>query len=564
MHRPVPLTTLIEALPSARVLGDADRLITAITSDSRQVVPGSLFVAYRGVAADGHRFIPQALAAGAVAVVAERELELEGNAPLILVPDGREALAYLSAAWHGFPARRLIVVGVTGTDGKTTTCTLLHRILLAAGRRAGLITTVNALIGEEVFDTGLHTTTPDAPAVQGYLARMVEAGMEIAVLETTSHGLAQHRVSACDFDVAVVTNITHEHLDAHGSLEAYRRAKAMLFAHLMAGYRKPGVPKVAVLNADDDSYRYLRRLPADRYLSYSRRGSCHARWGATTDEHSRGLTAEAAPIGPAAGRPPMGTRSVGVGRRPAEGSGGRFQSPSIFEGADLVAVDVETAPGGSRFTVRSPQGTFELETSLVGEYNISNILAASSAALALGVPVPAIQRGVREVTGIVGRMERVDEGQDFIAIVDFAHTPHALEQALTTARTMTQGRVIVVFGCAGERDREKRAWMGEISARLADVVVMTAEDPRREPLEAILEEMARGAQRAGAVEGRDYFRVPDRAEAIQFAVDLARPGDLVITCGKGHEQSMCYGTVEQPWSEHETLRTALRRKRNLG
>ena len=501
---PFPLATLIEALPGARVRGDAEVWVTSVTSDSRQIAPGSLFVAYQGVAVDGHQFIPQALAQGAVAVVAEREIELGEKVPLILVPDGREALAYLSAAWHGFPSRRLIVVGVTGTDGKTTACTVLHRILLAAGRRAGLITTVNALIGEQVFDTGLHTTTPDAPAIQNYLAQMVKAQMEIAVLETTSHGLAQHRVSACDFDVAVVTNDTHEHLDIHGSLEGYRRAKAMLFGHLMAGYRKPGVPKVAVLNADDDSYRYLRPIPADRYLTYSRHG-----------------------------------------------------------GADLVATEVQCSSAFSRFMVHAPAGAFELQTTLVGEYNISNILAASGAALALGVSVPAIQQGVGDVKGIIGRMERVDEGQDFIAVVDFAHTPYALEQALATARTMTQGRVIVVFGCAGERDREKRAWMGEISARLADVTIMTAEDPRREPLEAILDEMARGAQRAGAVEGQDYFRIPDRAEAIQFAVDLARPGDLVIACGKGHEQSMCYGTVEQPWSEHRALRAALRRKQNL-
>ena len=496
----VLLADLITALPHARAQGNTQVAVEAITCDSRQVLPGSLFVAYPGVALDGHDYVPQALARGAVAVVAERKLQ-GLDAPLVIVPDGREALAYLSAAWHGFPSRHLTVVGVTGTDGKTTTSNLIHSILTAAGRQAGLVTSVNAVIGARTIDTGLHTTTPDAPDMQRYLAEMVASGMELAVLEATSHGLEQHRVTACDFDVAVVTNVTHEHLDIHGSLQAYQQAKARLFHHLAAGYRKPGVRKVAVLNGDDDSYRYLHRIPADQQLVYRVGGD-----------------------------------------------------------ADVVATGVRHSVADTRFTVRSPGHDFELRTMLVGDFNVSNILAAVSAALALGMPVEAIQQGVWAVKGILGRMERVDEGQDFAAIVDFAHTPNALQRALETARTLTDGRVIAVFGCAGERDREKRAWMGEISARLADVTVMTAEDPRRESLEAILDEMARGAEGAGAVKGKTYFRVPDRAEAIQFAVDLAQPGDLVITCGKGHEQSMCYGTVETPWSEHEVLRTAVRRR----
>ncbi len=496
----IPLSDLIAALPSAHVEGYADLAVEDIVFDSRRVRPGSLFVAYRGVATDGHDYIPQAMARGAVAVVAERPAA--GLAvPLVVVPDGREALAYLSAAWYGFPARHMTIVGITGTDGKTTTCNLLHTILVAAGRRAGLVTTVNAVIGDRVLDTGLHTTTPDAPEVQRYLAEMVAAGLEIAVLETTSHGLAQHRVAACDYDLAVVTNVTHEHLDIHGSLEAYQQAKATLFRHLMAGYRKPGISKVAVINADDDSYRYLRPIPADHHLVYS------------------------------------------IGRD-----------------TDVAAVNLRRLPSDTRFTVRSPAGEFELRTVLVGDFNVSNILAATTAVLALGLPVEAIQRGVWAMKGVVGRMERIDEGQDFTAIVDFAHTPNALQRALETARTLTDSRVLAVFGCAGERDVAKRPWMGEISARLADVTVMTAEDPRTESLEAILAEMAHGAEKAGAVEGRSYFRVPDRAEAIQFAVDLAQPGDLVIACGKGHEQSMCFGTVETPWSEHAAMRAALRRR----
>ena len=497
---PVPLTDLLAPLPRAKVKGDIAVAIESITCDSRQVKDGSLFVAYRGVAVDGHDFVAQARENGAVAIVAERKLG-GLDVPLITVPDGREALAYLSAAWYGYPARRLTVVGVTGTDGKTTTCNLLHSILATAGLRAGLVSTVNAVIGERVMDTGLHTTTPDAPDVQRYLAEMVEAGTEIAVLEATSEGLAQHRMSACDFDLALVTNIAHDHLYFHRTYKAYREAKAMLFRNLMEGHRKPGVPKVAVLNADDDSYRYLRSIPADRQWAYS-----------------------------------------------IEGDG------------DVVATGLRRSAADTRFAVQSPEVDFELRTALLGDFNVSNILAATCSALALDVPVEAIRQGVGAVRGIVGRMERVDEGQNFLAIIDFAHTPNALERALETARTLTDGRVIAVFGCAGERDVAKREWMGEISGRLADVAVLTAEDPRTEPLEAILAEMAQGAEKAGAIEGEDYFRVADRAEAIQFAVDLARPGDLVIACGKGHEQSMCYGTVETPWSEHDVLRAALRQR----
>jgi UDP-N-acetylmuramoyl-L-alanyl-D-glutamate--2,6-diaminopimelate ligase len=505
-----PLRHLLDALPTREDFGEAAGIsITQVSADSRQVQPGALFVAYPGVEVDGHAFIPDALRRGAVAVVAEHPPpDPITPRPWAVVPSGREALAYLSAAWVGFPTRRLTVVGITGTDGKTTTCNLLHSILTAAGRRAGLISTVNAIIGDRVYDTGLHTTTPDAPDVQRYLTEMVDAGLEVVVLEATSHGLAQHRVAACDVDVAVVTNVTHEHLDIHGSLEAYQAAKTLLFRHLSAGIRKPGVPKVAVLNADDDSYRYLKPIPADRQISYSLRNA-------------------AAPSG-------------------AE--------------ERLTATCIRHTSDGAEILVNTAYASLELRTTLVGNYNVSNILAATAAALALDIPSTAIQAGVRAVRGIIGRMERIDEGQDFVALVDFAHTPNALENALRAARNMSQGRVIAVFGCAGERDQQKRPWMGEIAGRLADVTVITAEDPRRESLATIMAEIARGVERAGGREGTSFHRVSDRGRAIQKAVDLAHPGDLVIVLGKGHEQSMCFGTTEIPWSDPETLRAALRRR----
>jgi len=267
----VKLSDLVAALPRVDCLSGGDPEITLVTSDSRQVTPGALFVAYPGVTVDGHRFIPDAIRRGAAAVAGQvSNLTLAGqveNLTYIQVPDAREALAHLCARWRGFPARKLVMIGVTGTDGKTTTCNLIHSLLVAAGVNAGMISTVNAVIGGKTFDTGLHTTTPDAPDTQQYLAQMVEAGQTHCVLETTSHALAQHRVDACEFDVGVVTNITHEHLDIHGSFEAYRAAKARLFEMVAASTRK-GIPKTTVLNADDPSYDFLRQIKADVELSY--------------------------------------------------------------------------------------------------------------------------------------------------------------------------------------------------------------------------------------------------------------------------------------------------------
>ena len=260
---------LRQALPAARFTGDGEALeITALVCDSRQVQPGALFVAVPGLSVDGHRFLGDARARGAVAAVVERAEALPEGLPAAVVPDARAALAHLAAAWHGYPARQLRVIGVTGTEGKTTTVELITAILEAAGLPVGMVSTVRARIGGQEIDTGLHTTTPDAPDLQRYLAQMVDQGARYAVLEATSHGLAQKRVEACDFDVAVVTNITRDHLDYHGTFEAYRDAKALLFRGLAAGVRKPDAPKVAVLNVDDPSYRYLRAIPADAYLTY--------------------------------------------------------------------------------------------------------------------------------------------------------------------------------------------------------------------------------------------------------------------------------------------------------
>jgi len=520
----VKLSGLVQNLPGGTQLAFPDVEVSGITLDSRQVQPGSVFVALSGgLGTDGHRYIPDAIQRGAVAVVGSQPLS-GLSVPYFQVRDTRQALALLSAAFHDFPARKLTMIGVTGTDGKTTTCNLIYAILQAAGLRAGMISTVNAVIGGQVLDTGFHVTTPEAPDVQRYLAQMAAAGLTHVVLEATSHGLAQQRVKAVDFDIGVVTNITHEHLDYHGSYEAYRAAKGILFSDLEHTPPKAFTPLGgAVLNRDDDSYEYLAGLAKVRRVSY-------------------GLHAEA------------DVRAEGISHR--------------VEGLYFTAVGQDAQ--GREF--RLP-----LASRLYGDFNVSNCLAAVAATLGvLGLDPSSVQEGIAALEGVPGRMESVDLGQDFTAIVDFAHTPNALRVALLAVRQMLSdarrassdasrlqppvpagGRVIAVFGSAGLRDRAKRRMMAETSAELADLSVFTAEDPRTESLAAILAEMAAGAQSRAGVEGQTFWRVPDRRDALRFAVSIARPGDVVIACGKGHEQSMCFGETEYAWDDRVALRAAL-------
>jgi UDP-N-acetylmuramoyl-L-alanyl-D-glutamate--2,6-diaminopimelate ligase len=415
------------------------------------------------------------------------------------------ALANASAAYHGFPSRKLVMIGITGTDGKTTTANIIFNILQTAGFQTGMISTVNAVIGEETLDTGLHVTTPDASELHGYLAQMVETGITHVVLEATSHGLAQHRLSACDFDIAVVTNIAHEHLDYHGTYEEYRATKARLFTALEHGYPKKNNPeRGAVLNLDDISFQYLSSVSSSTQITY-------------------GITQNA-----------------------------DVKSKSVREsisGLDFIVEGNNVHHKSFRFSVFTP---------LIGRYNISNCLAAIAATKGImNLPGDMIQKGISTMTGVPGRMERIKIGQEFIAIVDFAHTPNALKNALTAARALTDGKVIAIFGSAGLRDKAKRRLMAEISAELADITILTAEDPRTESLQFILSEMAEALKTKNGVEGDTFWLIPDRGEAIRFAVELAEPGDLVIACGKGHEQSMCFGETEYAWDERVAMRAAL-------
>ena len=475
--------------------------ILGIASDSRKVQPGSLFVAIPGLTVDGHRFISDAVERGAKAIVGERDrrsLDLPDEFPYIQVDDSRLALAWLVAGFLDHPARRMRMIGVTGTDGKTTVVNLIYSILMAANVHAGMISTVNARIGPKGYETGLHTTTPDALETQHYLKEMAEHGTEIAILEATSHGLAQHRVGACEFDIAVVTNITHEHLDYHCSYAAYRQAKSMLFWDLSHAVRKPGIPKVSILNMDDASFPYLNSIPADIVLTY-------------------GLDA----------------------------------------GADLSVESIICTDDETRFVARTPEGQIPIRSHLTGDFNVYNILAAIATACSMGIPLEQIQAGVESLHGIIGRMEQIDMGQPFAVIIDFAHTPNALRSALSAARRLTDGRITVVFGCAGLRDVQKRPLMGQVAAELADRIILTAEDPRTEGVREINAQIVEGYRRSGRSIDRTLVEIDDRAQAIQRAVDDADPGDLVLIAGKGHERSLCFGTEETPWSDHKAVAEAL-------
>lgn len=485
--RPIPLQTLPE-IP-----------ISGVVFDSRQVQPGSLFVALTGGVTDGHHYITAAVERGAAAVIGQQPVH-NCPVPFIQVEDSKFALAHLAAAFYGFPARQLTVIGVTGTDGKTTTSNLVYQILLAAGLRAGMISTVNAVIGSEILDTGFHVTTPEAPDVQRYLRRMVEAGLTHVVLESTSHGLAQHRVTACEFDIGIVTNITHEHLDYHGSYESYRAAKARLFTELAITCQKAqGNPRLGVLNQDDTSYDFLKTIT------------------------------------------PVKTAAYGLSNM-----------------AEVWADDIENRTDGAHFIAVGPGFRQPIDCNLLGDFNISNCLAAITATVVgLGILPEVAARGIQQLPGVPGRMEAIQMGQNFAAIVDFAHTPNALRVALQTVRKLTSNRVIVVFGSAGLRDRAKRRMMAEVSLELADMTILTAEDPRTESLDEILAEMAKAASKNGGVEGINFIRIPDRGEAIRQAVEMAQAGDLVIACGKGHEQSMCFGQVEYAWDDRVAMRAAL-------
>ena len=473
--------------------------VNSVVYYSGRAIPGSLFVAIAGARADGHDYAARAVAAGAVAVVGEYtpSPELPAGIPLILVKDSRVALSALAAAINGRPSQQLAVVGITGTDGKTTTTTMTWAALRAAGISAGALTTVDSRYGDIIETNSTRQTTQEATELQAQLRRMVDADCRAAAIETSSHALEMHRVDDVDYRVAVFTRITSEHLDLHGDREAYRAAKARLIG--LTARRDDGV---AVLDADDDfGYPMLRDMPIARRLSYS----------ATGHEH-----------------------------------------------ADLRATGVHADSAGVHYLAATPWGETQMDLQLAGTFNVSNSLAALAAACSVGATLEDAARGINALDRVSGRMERVLMGQDFSVIVDYAHTADALAKVLTELRAATSGRLWVVFGSAGERDHAKRPAMGAVAARLADIAVITDEDPREEDRDEILEAIAAGAIGAGGRRGVSIQVIADRHQAIDYAIANAAPGDTVLLAGKGHETCIIVGHDNVPYSERAAAETSLR------
>ena len=491
-----------DALP-----GGADRAalpaVRAVRLDSREVEAGDLFVCIPGQNVDGHDFAAAAVAAGAAAVVAERgrgEALRSLGVPVVEVPSGRRALSAIAAAHEGYPSERLSVVGVTGTNGKTTTTLLVHAALEAAGEEAGLLNTVETRVGAVATANDTRMSTQEAPVVQRLLAEMVEAGCAYAVVEATSHGLALDRLADVAFDVGVLTNLGADHLDFHGTAEAYADAKRRLFAQLDAPTAK-SVARRAVLNADDPAWRSFAAATDVPALTYA------------------------------------------------------LDAPA----ADVRASGIDDVGDGSTFELATPAATLHAQVRLPGRFNVANALAAFATAHALGIDAFLASVGIAQCPGVPGRLERIMSSPIGV-VVDFAHTGEALAGVLELLRGLTDGRLIAVFGAAGERPSARRRGMGEAAARLADYSVLTEEDPRSEPPDAIIDEIARAMVAAGAEEGRRFERVPDRRAAITRAVALAEQSDVVLIAGKGHEPSIERADGPQPWDDRAVAREILRER----
>jgi UDP-N-acetylmuramoyl-L-alanyl-D-glutamate--2,6-diaminopimelate ligase len=487
----IRLRDLVAGVEGGRLLqGDPATSVRGISHDTRRLTPGEVFVAIPGFQHDALIFVPQALEKGASAIVAEAEpRSVPPDIPVLLVPSARRALGDLAAAFYRYPSRLLPVVGVTGTDGKTSTIHLLSAILEARGLVTGWLTTVNTKVGSDLRPNAAEHTTPEAPLVQRTLAELVEAGVQVALLETSSHALELERVRGTHYRVGVFTNLSPEHINFHGSLEAYREVKSRLFARLPED-------GLAVLNADDPHVDAMRRATRARVLTYG-----------------------------------------------------------LDQPADITAVEIRLGSDDTSFVL----GGTCIQTHLVGRFNVSNWLAAYAAATAFGATPEHLRQAARDQPPVPGRMNLVRAEQPFAVVVDFAHTPQALEKALDALRSLTSGRVLLVFGLAGGRDSLNRPVMGRLAAAKTDFFVISMDDPGAEDPARIAEQIAEGARGAGAVPERDFAIDLDRRSAIRCVLERARPGDVVLLAGKGHENRMVIGDERVAWNDSRVAQEELGR-----
>ena len=485
----------VEVLDSG---GDLNVRVAGLAYDSRQVAADYLFVAIEGFNTDGHAFIAQAARQGAAALVLAKPPALAAGPAWVRVRDSRQALARLAANYYGDPGQKLRLVGVTGTNGKTTATNLLAAVFEAARRKVGLLGTIHNRIGARIIP-GSHTT-PESKELQELLNTMVEAGTELCVMEVSSHALALRRVEGCEFDLAVFTNFTRDHLDFHQTMENYLAAKLKLFEELKTPGQK-GNQKQAVINADD---------------------------------------AQAAAF-----------------IKAAQSAGARVRTYGVKATADVTATGIEIKPEGVGFTIKEKQGVYPIKLQLTGLFNVYNALAAFTAGTLMGVEAKVVIAALEGVAAVPGRFASVKAGQDFLVIVDYAHTPDGLENTLKTARCLTTGKLILVYGCGGDRDRGKRPLMGRIAAQYSDYQIITADNPRSEAQSAIAADILAGVREIA--QPGAYSTEPDRREAINQAIARAGAGDLVLVAGKGHEAYQLIGGVSHPFDDTQEALKALRK-----
>ena len=470
--------------------------IKGIAYDSRLVKKDYMFVAVRGYSVDGHDYIKDAVTRGATVIVAEHPFEITDSArygigndtALVCVPDSREALALVSSAFYGHPSERLSLIGITGTNGKTTTAFITKNIIQSGGAHAGLLGTISYMTGDKI--TNALNTTPESLDLQRYLREMVDNDLQYGVLEVSSHALSLKRVKGCSFQAVAFTNFSQDHLDFHGTMERYFDAKSEIFDYLSAG-------GTAVLNSDDSRIRSL----ADRLDS---------------NVVTCGIEEDAM-----------------IKAENITGSGSRY---------------------GLSFDVCTPESRFRVESKMIGRFNVYNILTSVGIAYAMGIKEEVIQKGVREADHVEGRFEGIDEGQGFLCIVDYAHTEDALRNLIEEARHITEGRVITVFGCGGDRDRSKRPLMGEAASEMSDLVIVTSDNPRSEDPSRIIEDILKG------IRGDNCISCPDREEAIREAVSTAQEGDTVLVAGKGHENYQEIDGIRHHFSDREVLKKEIQKR----
>jgi UDP-N-acetylmuramoyl-L-alanyl-D-glutamate--2,6-diaminopimelate ligase len=494
------LRDLIEGVDSLRLTGDLEKEVDSLHYDSRQVKPGSLFVAIRGFRQDGHDFIPQALQAGASVLVVQSESAFSpppSGITLIQVESSRLALAQIAANFYHHPSRKLRLIGVTGTNGKTTITFLIESLLSRAGHQVGVIGTINYRFAGQKIKS--ERTTPESLDLQRVLREMENAGVGTVVMEVSSHSLELGRVEGCEFDLAIFTNLTQDHLDFHGDLNRYLNAKLRLFSDL-GKQSKKATHKLALINMDDPfAQKVFQATPVEAW------------------------------------------------------------SYGLNQGARIRPYNLELSSRGMRFCIQTPQNSISIQSRLIGEHNVYNILAATGAGIWADLSPSEIEEGIGNVQNVPGRWERIEVGQRFTVVVDYAHTGDALERVLKAAKRLCEGRLITVFGCGGDRDRAKRPIMGEIAARYSDYFIITSDNPRSEDAEAIISEIEQGVKKACLGRGK-YDRMVDRREAIAKAIEAAQENDLIVIAGKGHETYQILREGPIAFDDREVATTCIRKR----